>query len=67
MAIVNEQLQTIDIGAAEKQLRSLTQRDNSPRLVSKYPKYNERMENRAMEEVHRALVRGEMSINKANS
>ena len=56
-----------NMGQAEKSLKTLTHRDQSPKLISRYPKFNEKMENRAMEEVHRRLVRGEMRINRENS
>ena len=57
-----------DIGSAEKSLKTLTHRDQSPtKLVSKYQKFNQSMEHKAKEEVHRRLARGEMSIKKENS
>ena len=53
----------------------MTQRDVSPNFTnlasaSKYfppTKYTERAENRAKEEVHRRLSKGELEINKENS
>ena len=48
-----EELAIQDIGAAEKSLKHLTHRDQSPKIFSKYPKFNERLEDKAREEVHR--------------
>ena len=36
-------------------------------MSSKYPKFKERMDSKAIEEVHKKLVRGEMRINRENS
>ena len=68
MSTLEERFTMQEASPAEKSLKPLTHRDMSPKLISSnYPKFNERMENRAMEEVHRRLVRGEMRINRENS
>ena len=48
-------------------LKAMTQRDQSPKLASKFLKYSERPENQAKEDLHRKLVKGEMQIQKDNS
>ena len=52
---------------AEKALKTLTQKNTSFKLVSKHPKFNERTEGRAKEDVHRRLERGEMKITQENN
>jgi len=45
----------------------MTAKDNATKIYSKYPKFNQRLEMKQIEDVHKRLVRGEMQINRDNS
>ena len=39
----------------------------SPKMLSKYPQFNIKLENQQKEDVYKMLVRGEARINRSNS
>lgn len=55
-----------DFGTTKRSILQLTQRDNSPALFSKYPKFNLKIEKRAKEDIHRSLLRDEITIQQEN-
>ncbi len=67
MSALAEHFAETEVGQAEVSLKAVLAKESKAKILSNYPKFNQRLEVKQMEDVHKRLERGEMSIKRENS